>query len=54
MFEIVRGCALPFDTALLVEGKNFIDLSTRATTWYDGVLYDYLRLEIDDASEVAR
>ncbi len=40
---------LPFDTSLLVAGKNVLELTTHARAWTDGVLYDYLRLEIEDA-----
>jgi rhamnogalacturonan endolyase len=50
----IRGteieCDLPFDTSLLVAGKNVMELTTHARYWYDGVLYDYLRLEIDDGA----
>lgn len=40
---------LPFDASLMVAGRNEIDLTLDAHRWYDGVLYDYLRLEIADA-----
>lgn len=50
----IRGteieCDLPFDTSALVEGKNVMELTTHARYWYDGVLYDYLRLEINDSA----
>ena len=50
----IRGteieCDLPFDTSLLVAGKNVMELTTHARHWYDGVLYDYLRLEINDST----
>ena len=36
----------PFDTSLLVKGENHIELKTNARDWTDGVLYDYLRLEV--------
>lgn len=35
-----------FDAELLRAGENVIELSKQARTWTDGVLYDYLRLEI--------
>ena len=41
---------LPFDTSLLTAGKNVLELTTHARAWTDGVLYDYLRLEIEDAN----
>jgi hypothetical protein len=31
---------------MLVQGKNQIDLTTTAPYWTQGVLYDYLRLEL--------
>jgi rhamnogalacturonan endolyase len=37
---------LPFDSSMLAPGKNQIDLTTTATDWTQGVLYDYLRLEL--------
>jgi rhamnogalacturonan endolyase len=37
-----------FDTALLSKGENHIELKTNARDWTDGVLYDYLRLEVAD------
>ena len=46
--EIERD--IPFDTALLVPGKNVMELTTHARNWVDGVLYDYLRLEVSDAA----
>jgi rhamnogalacturonan endolyase len=39
---------IPFDTSLLTTGTNVITLTTHARAWTDGVLYDYLRLEIGD------
>lgn len=44
--EIERN--LRFDTALLRPGTNVIELKKNARSWVDGVLYDYLRLEVDD------
>ena len=42
--EIYRD--IRFDAALLKPGQNTIELTKRARTWTDGVLYDYLRLEL--------
>ena len=38
---------LKFDAALLKPGENVIELTKHVRTWTDGVLYDYLRLELD-------
>jgi hypothetical protein len=35
-----------FDAALLQAGTNTIELESHATTWSQGVMYDYLRLEL--------
>jgi len=40
----------PFDAALLTAGENHIELTTHAKDWTDGVLYDYLRLEVGDSA----
>lgn len=40
---------LTFDAQLLQKGKNTIQLSFDAKKWPFGVLYDYLRLELDDS-----
>ena len=40
---------LPFDTSMLVDGPNEIELTSHAKDWTDGILYDYLRLEIDES-----
>jgi rhamnogalacturonan endolyase len=50
----IRSAALvysdiPFDAALLKPGENVITLTKRAKAWTDGVLYDYIRLELADA-----
>jgi hypothetical protein len=37
---------VPFDAALLREGRNVIALTVPARSWVEGVLYDYLRLEV--------
>jgi hypothetical protein len=37
---------IPFDTSVLKPGRNIMTLTTHAREWTDGVLYDYLRLEI--------
>jgi rhamnogalacturonan endolyase len=39
---------IPFDAALLKAGTNVIKLTPRAKAWPDGVLYDYVRLEINE------
>jgi len=39
---------LTFDAALLAPGSNVIKLVSPATSWPQGVLYDCVRLEIDD------
>jgi rhamnogalacturonan endolyase len=39
---------VPFDAALLREGRNEIALTVPARSWVQGVLYDYIRLEIAD------
>ena len=44
---------IPFDTALLVKGRNVLELTTHARAWTDGVLYDYVRLEISNAATQA-
>jgi rhamnogalacturonan endolyase len=41
---------LSFNALLLTQGENHIDLTTHATDWTDGVLYDYLRLELADGN----
>jgi len=38
---------LKFDASLLHPGENVIELTKHVRTWTDGVLYDYLRLELD-------
>jgi rhamnogalacturonan endolyase len=47
--EIYRD--LRFDAALLRSGTNLIELKKAARSWVDGVLYDYLRLELDDSGK---
>lgn len=44
--EILRD--LKFDAAYLTSGTNVIELTKHARTWTDGVLYDYLRLELEE------
>ena len=39
---------LKFDASLLKAAWNTIELTKHARTWTDGVLYDYLRLELDE------
>lgn len=38
---------LKFDASLLKSGENVFALTKHARAWTDGVLYDYLRLELD-------
>ena len=38
---------IAFDASLLKPGENVIALTKHARAWTDGVLYDYLRLELD-------
>jgi rhamnogalacturonan endolyase len=39
--------AVPFDAARLRRGTNVLRLTVPANSWINGVLYDYLRLEVD-------
>jgi len=39
---------LTFDAALLKRGRNTIQLHSQAQTWSQGVMYDCLRLELDE------
>lgn len=41
---------LKFDASRLKPGENVITLTKHVRTWTDGVLYDYLRLELDPES----
>ncbi len=42
---------IKFDAALLTAGENVFGLTKEARAWPEGVLYDYLRLELDDSSK---
>ncbi len=42
---------LRFDAALLKAGTNTIELTKRVRAWTDGVLYDYLRLELEGPAQ---
>ena len=44
---------LRFDAARLKPGANTLQLHLAAKDWVNGVLYDYLRLELDDATSFA-
>ncbi len=49
----IRSAALickdiKFDATLLKQGNNIIELTKEARAWTDGVLYDYLRLELNE------
>jgi rhamnogalacturonan endolyase len=46
--------AVPFDAALLKAGTNVIKLTNPARGWQEGVLYDYLRLELDESAPPPR
>ena len=37
-----------FDAALLARGTNTVQLLSHADSWAQGVIYDYLRLELDE------
>lgn len=39
---------LRFPASLLHMGENTFELTKRVRTWTDGILYDYLRLELDE------
>lgn len=39
---------LRFDASLLTTGTNVIELRKNARSWVDGVLYDYVRLEVEE------
>ena len=42
--------AVAFDAALMKRGTNVLKLKVPATSWVNGVLYDYLRLELDESA----
>jgi rhamnogalacturonan endolyase len=42
-----------FDASLLKPGANVLELTKRARAWTDGVLYDYLRLEVNSEKPFA-
>ena len=44
-------CNLKFDASLLKPGENVIALTKHVRTWTDGVLYDYLRLELEEEGQ---
>ena len=43
--------SVPFDASLLKQGTNTIKLHVPANNWVSGVLYDYLRLELDESAK---
>lgn len=51
-YWVERG--VPFDAALLKAGTNTIKLKVPANNWVNGVLYDYLRLEVDEGLDRGR
>jgi rhamnogalacturonan endolyase len=42
--------SVAFDAALLKAGENVLKLKVPANSWVNGVLYDYLRLELDESA----
>jgi rhamnogalacturonan endolyase len=49
--DSLTECNLKFDASRLKPGENVITLTKHARAWTDGVLYDYLRLELQEKSE---
>jgi rhamnogalacturonan endolyase len=41
---------IPFDASLLTRGTNVLSLLSHAHSWSQGVMYDYLRLELDPST----
>jgi rhamnogalacturonan endolyase len=41
---------VPFDATLLKAGTNVLKLTNTGRNWTEGVLYDYLRLELDESA----
>jgi rhamnogalacturonan endolyase len=41
---------IAFDADLMARGTNVLKLASHANSWSQGVMYDYLRLELDDAA----
>src|SRR5262249_7256779 len=44
---------LSFDASLLSRGTNTVQLLSHADSWAQGVMYDYLRLELDDHKKLS-
>jgi rhamnogalacturonan endolyase len=42
---------VPFDASLLKQGDNVLTLTVPAGPVNNGVIYDYLRLELDEAAQ---
>jgi hypothetical protein len=42
---------LKFDASLLKAGENVISLTKHVHAWTDGVLYDYIRLELEEKGQ---
>ena len=42
---------LAFDTSMLNKGKNTMTLTVQAGSVSDGVMYDYIRLELDENTQ---
>ena len=45
--------AVRFDAALFRAGPNVIQLKSPPRSWVDGMLYDYLRLDLDEKVQPA-
>jgi rhamnogalacturonan endolyase len=41
---------IAFDGRLLAAGSNTVQLVSHANNWSQGVMYDYLRLELNDSA----
>jgi hypothetical protein len=39
---------LPFDASMLAQGTNSVRLLSHAGSWSQGVMYDCVRLELDE------
>lgn len=45
---------ITFEASLMKGGVNVIQLKSRATSWSQGVMYDVVRLELDEPGPIAR
>jgi rhamnogalacturonan endolyase len=46
--DSLTECNLKFDASRLKPGENVVTLTKQVRTWTDGILYDYLRLELNE------